>query len=539
VDDRRIATSRRSAVALLAVVGAEVAFVVAGGATPSPLAPPLPGGVAPPAWASSVARALGLDRLRWTGASIVGLSLLAVATLAWGALLAEAHRARVGARIVVVASAVALGVAVAGPLLFSRDVYSYAAYGRIAAVHDGNPYLVPPSAFLDDPFTAVVSSTWIDQRAVYGPAFVLVATGVAAATEDSPAGTVAGFKLLAGVAMLAALLLAVSAARRLKPERAALVAVATGIGPVTVLHVVGGAHVDALVAAWVAAGLWFGTRWWTRSTSAGDRGPNPVAWSACGATACLTLAALTKAPAGVALLLWLAWLVASVERGRRARTLLVHAAVVVALAAVLFAPLWAGWRTLAPLAGLSDLLGWASGPGLVGRVARAGGEAVGSASLGRALVVAVNAAFLGLLAVVLWRTLLAVLRGARRTNAMLTEGLGTGLLLVALCGPYLPPWYPAAYLVPIGLLAGEGWVAAALGTAGVLALTGVPAEPGPSPDLYSAMLWAVHWVAAAAMLAVLAILARRLLAPSRAVSFEAGSPGPGRARRPPRPAPPP
>ena len=51
-------------------------------------------------------------------------------------------------------------------------------------------------------------------------------------------------------------------------------------------------------------------------------------------------------------------------------------------------------------------------------------------------------------------------------SAILTEGPGTGLLLIALCGPYLPPWYPAAFLVAAGLLAGEGWVAAAVGTAG-------------------------------------------------------------------------
>src|SRR5262245_54658626 len=125
-------TSGRSAVALGAVLVAEVGFVAAGGATPSPLAPPLPDGVAPPGWASSVAGALGVDRLSWTGASLLGLTLLAVATLGWGVLLAESRRGRVRARLVVVASAVAVGVATAGPLLLSRDAHSYAAYGRIA-----------------------------------------------------------------------------------------------------------------------------------------------------------------------------------------------------------------------------------------------------------------------------------------------------------------------------------------------------------------------------------------------------------------------
>ena len=66
-------------------------------------------------------------------------------------------------------------------------------------------------------------------------------------------------------------------------------------------------------------------------------------------------------------------------------------------------------------------------------------------------------------------------------------------------------------------------------------MTGVPAEPGPSPDLYAAMLWVVHWVAAAAMLALLALLARRVLRPGAAVTLEDGSLEPGRATRPRRP----
>ena len=39
----------------------------------------------------------------------------------------------------------------AGPLLLSTDAWTYWEYGRIAAVHDGNPYVDVPSDFPDDP----------------------------------------------------------------------------------------------------------------------------------------------------------------------------------------------------------------------------------------------------------------------------------------------------------------------------------------------------------------------------------------------------
>ena len=166
----------------------------------------------------------------------------------------------------------------------------------------------------------------------------------------------------------------------------------------TVLHVVGGAHVDALVAAWVAAGPVVRRPMVDPDHAGGCRGldglrghrmPDPRR--------------AHQGPGRVALLLWLAWLVAAAEpagrlgpsrprrRGDRAGRRPVRAAV--------------GWVADArPLAGLSDLLGWASGPGWSAGWPRR--SATRWACIARpGLVVVVNAAFLGLLALLLWRVL--------------------------------------------------------------------------------------------------------------------------------------
>ena len=54
--------------------------------------------------------------------------------------------------VVVLAIAIQL-VPLAAPLLYSTDSYTYWSYGRIQAIHDGNPYVDPPSEWPDDPST--------------------------------------------------------------------------------------------------------------------------------------------------------------------------------------------------------------------------------------------------------------------------------------------------------------------------------------------------------------------------------------------------
>ena len=91
-------------------------------------------------------------------------SILALALLlgALALVLVEAWRGRVRLQTAMACVIVSLGLAVAAPVLLSRDVYSYAAYGRIFTLHGANPYVVPPSAFPSDPFVRVASREWID-----------------------------------------------------------------------------------------------------------------------------------------------------------------------------------------------------------------------------------------------------------------------------------------------------------------------------------------------------------------------------------------
>jgi hypothetical protein len=479
-------TSWRARWALGALVAGYALVAIVASAPDSPLVPPLPAGAEPAPWLARIARGFGLDRTSRLGLTVVSLALLAVLVAAFVVVVAEAFRGRVAVRAVAVAGVGALAIAVAAPLLLSRDVYSYAAYGREFALHGANPYATPPSAFPTDPLFRVLSPEWRGTRSVYGPAFTLLSAAVAKLWRGSPGATVLAFKVLAGLAMAGAAGLAAGAVGRWGlPERRALAVALVALNPVIVVHTVGGGHNDALVGLGLAGGAWLAA-------------PPASRRRALAVTAALAVASLVKIVAAIPLALWIWSVVRTAPPGSRLRTMGQHAGVAAVLAAVLTAPLFAGWRSVTAVANLASRQGWASGARLVAR----GVEAVTGTGVARLVYVAFLAAF----AVAVW-----VLE--RRATEPVPARWGQALVLFALLAPYLLPWY-VAWFVPVLALVDDRrfvWVGVALGS--LLALTGVPAEPDGAASLWRAMLLGVHYVAAPVALALLALGLRAAFEP--------------------------
>jgi len=57
------------------------------------------------------------------------------------------------------------------PLLISSDAWTYWDYGRIAFVHDANPYTQPPRDFPGDPAYPHIGGAYRGTTSVYGPLF--------------------------------------------------------------------------------------------------------------------------------------------------------------------------------------------------------------------------------------------------------------------------------------------------------------------------------------------------------------------------------
>ena len=127
-----------------------------------------------------------------------------------------------------------------GPLVLSRDAYSYWAYGRIAALHNGNPFSVAPADFPHDPATRAVAPAWRDRTSVYGPAFTEASAVVSHAAGRSAERASLFFRLAAAMAAVAATTLAAIVARR-KAFASAFV----GWNPLVAVSFAGGGHNDA------------------------------------------------------------------------------------------------------------------------------------------------------------------------------------------------------------------------------------------------------------------------------------------------------
>src|SRR5207247_3498106 len=110
----------------------------------------------------------GVERTDAAAAAFLAL-LVAAFGLYLGALLVL--RSGNGNLALVCVLAVAIQLApLAGPLLLSRDAYSYWAYGRIVAAHHQNPFTLAPAGFPHAPATEAVAPGWRRPDAVDSPA---------------------------------------------------------------------------------------------------------------------------------------------------------------------------------------------------------------------------------------------------------------------------------------------------------------------------------------------------------------------------------
>jgi alpha-1,6-mannosyltransferase len=481
-------TSLRAKTALATLVAGYFAMAVVAGAPNSPLTVLLPQGATPPRWAHGLASAADLADLGRRGLTAVALALLALVLAAFVVVVLEAWSKRIRVGAVLTAAGCSILVATAAPLLLSRDVYTYAAYGRIEWLYGGNPYITTLSRFPHDPFVAVTSVQWLHTHSHYGPLFTLASAGLARAWAGSVDGTILAFKVLAGVSIAAATALVTLAARRIRPDRAAFAAALVGLNPVIVVHTVGGGHVDALIAAAFAAALALAV---TR--------PHGTSARAFAITVLLTIACLVKTVTLPVLVLWLVWL----ARSRVGRALALHVLVIVALIAASAGAFLAASHPLAPFASLGGIESWASPSHFVVQTLAAvfaGGHATHD------LRVAVEAVFLLLFAVLFWRLVRRTWEAG--TWAPVAEW-GIAMLLLALSLPYLLPWY-AAWFVPFlaffedPLLSLAGVFACI-----VLAFTLVPADPFHGLTT-PAVMDGVHYGAAPLLLLVLVVVASRL-----------------------------
>ena len=449
-------TASAASIALLALVASVPA---------SPFLPELPPGVVPTGPIAWLAGAFGLDSLR--GGALVALGVLAAVAGAgaFGFLLLEAWHGRVRLRTVVLLTVAAHVVVLFVPLVFSRDVYSYIAYGRIAGLYGANPYVRTPIEFPADPILSLVGHRWVDTPAVYGPMFTGLSSLLTRTVRSIPA-LVSVFRVLAVAASLGTVALIVRTTVRERPARAAFAVAAFGLNPAILFQSVGGGHNDLLLALGIAAAF---------AMVCADR--------TLPAVVVLSLATTVKASAALPLLLLIVWVVARRPAGERMRAALTHGGLAVAIAVAVAAPFA---QMQDPSFGMVELAGhegWLAPSRLVRRFL----DAVSFDTLG--MVARIGFA----LALILCVVALARRTARSASSTELGAGWGWSLILLMLLGPVLLPWY-VAWSLPLVWLLPRVPRAVLLGTGMALTLSQWTTEPTRYPGAYDANVLIGHYV---------------------------------------------
>lgn len=386
------------------------------------------------------------------------------------------HRWRVRA-LTGVAVVWSLPLLVTGPM-GSLDVQSYAAVGRLAAL-GLDPYHATTGG-LTDRYGSAVDPLWRWTPTPYGPLQVALLRGVALLAG----GNVGAAVLLIRGAALLGLTAGVALAVRAVPlaERVPVLLI-TALNPVVLVHVVSGAHLDVLVGALavLVVGL--------------ARSGRPAM-----AMGLAVVAAAIKLPGAVLVAFVLLDVLRSRAGQHRHRTLL--------------PVLGVGLGTLGAIAALCpDPFGWVEALGVPGTTHNATAPSTWMSYLvtavaeplsrhgsgpsftaGRGITAIVGTAVAGFL---LWRATSGSSRAAFR-------GVGWALVVVAVSGPALYPWYLA-----------WGLFAVAVGSrlTGRLVMMGLSSATCLAAAMGSGPLVVLTWgVATVAVLGLTAWTGRALLA---------------------------
>ena len=477
---------------VLAAVGL-VAMALVGAAPGSPYQPLLTPAGQPHGLLTELAVRLHLDTIPGDPILLVGIAASVFAVGGFLLLLRAAYRGRVGlgpiAGFVVAAHALLFGV----PLLFSRDVYSYAYYGRIAGVYGGNPYVQTPLDHPTDALWKFVGPIWVSTRAVYGPVWTRLSAWLSTELRAKPETHVEAYRLLALVASLATCVVIVWTVRRLWPERTAFALVAFGANPVVLFHSVASGHNDLLVALSIACAFAL-----------------VVSHREMPAIAVLTLGALIKATAGLPLLLLLVWCIARRPARERVRVAITHVGVAVAITLVFAIPFFQ-WQD--PTLGMLELAGhegWLA-PAAVGSHLV---DALSFHTLG--WVVRLVAA--GVLAVSVWRLSSAVWRRTTGTDIARAPVMtpreqaatwGWALMLLMLLGPVLLPWY-VVWALPLAWVLPKAPRTALIAVSSLLGVTLWSTEAMRYPGAFSLNVFVGNWLVVPVIVWLLLVLLRDL-----------------------------
>ncbi len=401
---------------LFAVLMGSLLLAAGAASEPNPTVPAARGGL--PGWLSGPLANLGLP----VGKTGFQLLLIAIAVGYGLVLLSVRALSAKAVWLTIIAAHLAL---LAGPVLFSQDLFGYLSYARLGALHGLDPYTHTSAAVPGDAVYPFLG--WHGVSSPYGPLFTLASYAL---VPLGLAGGVWAFKALAVLASLGGIALvarAVNPHGTLAGSAATRAAAFVGLNPLLLAFAVGGGHNDTLILALLAGAL-------ALSAASTER--------ARGAASVLALASGVKLSAGLAL----PFLILAPARSPT-RLRLLFAALLTLAAVAVIGMLGFGAHALGFLGavrGEQQLIAVHSVPAELARLVGLDGTPGWWRDAFAALFVAA-------LAWGLWRT---------SQGADWRAMAGWSTLALLLCTAWLLPWY-AIWALPFAAVAEDRWLRAA------------------------------------------------------------------------------
>ncbi len=313
---------------------------------------------------------------------------------------------------------------IVAPPLFSRDVFSYAAQGEMTA-HQLSPYILGPFSLGTNAYVTPVDPLWGNTPAPYGPFFLWIDGTIDRISQHNQLATVVGLRLLevlaVGMIGYGIALLARGLGR--DPGEAFVL---SALNPLVLLTIIGGAHNDGIMAAFLVVGVALAVR------------RHPV-WG----VFFIACATAIKAPAalGLAFVAW-NWMGPKASIRQRIKPILI-ASVVTAVTISLWT--WAagfGFGWVNNLLSNGTVRSWAAPATGIGMALTNIFHAVGlhSITLTRVLSITRLCGLLTAVGFTLWLLWRSEDRGWVRS-------LGLALILFVELGPVVQPWYLAWGLI--------------------------------------------------------------------------------------------
>ena len=193
----------------------------------------------PAAGATSPRWLLGIDGRGFQLGGRAYLGLMIAAFVCYLVVVATAGHIR--PRVLSTAIVALVALFTLAPPLLSQDVFSYVAYGSLAAEHGLDPYVAVPAQRPNDPVFPFVG--WRTAGAAYGPLFVFAVYPLGFLRV---AVALWALKVVGGLAVLALTTVTahIAKVRGGDPQRAAVM---VALNPLVLVHVVGGAHNESLL----------------------------------------------------------------------------------------------------------------------------------------------------------------------------------------------------------------------------------------------------------------------------------------------------